>query len=187
MFKIETYKNKCRVLVVKLTSPKQLLESGKHSIHQIIQEQSLSSAIGVYFYRFKNLDNPQAFSKIGEVSRSDGVAVRQSRGWLTPPSYGDSYKKLNNNGEKKVIYTDVEMISEENPMYFVFYELEVENAFPKIDEISNFAKHIEHFGRSTRNKENANTFSRLGSNLVWHKSAFNEVLNCKLPSQGPYP
>ena len=67
-------------------------------------------------------------------------------------------------------------------LYFVFYEFDVENSFPKIDEIAAFAKHVSHFGRSTRNKERANTFVRLGCNLIWHDDAFFEVLEMKLPS-----
>lgn len=41
-------------------------------------------------------------------------------------------------------------VNEQNPMYFVFYEFDVEASFPKIDEILVFEKHLKHFGCSTR-------------------------------------
>lgn len=193
MYIVENYKTQnnptqeYRVLVVKLTSPDQVLTSENDSIHQIIKKVNLSESVGIYFYRFKNLDTAAAFSKIGEVSRKEGLIERKFRGWIAAPSYGDSYRKKNKKGVEKGIFSDVKIISEENPMYFVFYELDVKSAFPKIDEIHAFSKHVEKFGYSTRNKESANTFSDLGSNLVWHSPAFDEVLALKLPSGASYP
>jgi hypothetical protein len=175
-----------KVLVVKVTSPGQILESSQGSIHASLTEEALSNSIGIYFYRFKDLPRPEAFTKIGEVSRREGVIVRKQRGWLATPKYGDSYLKPNTSGELKAIYSDVKLVSASNPMYFVFYELDVVRAFPKIDEIAAFAKHRIHFGRGTRNKEQPNTFDLLGSGLVWHSSAFDEVLAMKLPSGLPY-
>lgn len=171
-----------KVLVVKATSPEQILKSGQGSIHTALVEDGLSSAIGIYFYRFEKLPKPEAFTKIGEVSRREGVTVRKQRGWLATPKYGDSYLKPSTSGVLKTIYSDVKLISPSNPMYFVFYELDVLRAFPKIDEIAAFAKHRNHFGRGTRNKEQPNTFEQLGSALVWHSSAFDEVLAMKFPS-----
>lgn len=186
MHAIENYKTvnykQYRVLVVRIVSPLQILESGPGSIHQLLIDENLDKTVGLYFYRFQDLSFPVAFSKIGEVSREDGVIVRKKRGWLSPNSYGDSYLKLSNKGERKVIYDDVNTVCDENPMYFTYYEFDIEASFPKIDEIAAFRKHLEHFGRSTRNRETVNTFSRLGCKLVWYEESFNEVLNLRLPS-----
>ncbi|MCF5775524.1 hypothetical protein GIV40_00280 [Pseudomonas poae] len=186
MHAIENYKtvnaSQYRVLVVRIVSPSQILESGPGSIHQLLIDEGLDKTVGLYFYRFQNLSYPAAFSKIGEVSREDGVIVRKKRGWLSPDSYGDSYLKRSSKGERKIIYDDVNSVRDENPMYFTFYEFDIEASFPKIDEIAAFRKHLEHFGCSTRNREAVNTFSRLGSKLVWYEESFNEVLNLRLPS-----
>ena len=183
---VETYTIKddieYRVLVVRITSPSQVLDCGPRSIHDALRAEGLDTSVGLYFYRFQNLPTPPAFSKIGEVSREGGVIVRKHRGWLAPNTYGDSYLKFSRDGVRKVIHSDVLDVNEQNPMYFIFYEFDVEASFPKIDEISAFKRHLDHFGRSTRNKESVNTFSRLGSKLVWYEKSFNEVLNMSLPS-----
>lgn len=175
-----------RVLVAKIQSPDQVLKAGEASIHAALLEEGLAGAIGLYFYRFRDLREPQAFSKIGEVSRREGVIVRKQRGWLATNKYGDSYLKPSTNGVQKVIYSDVQAVTTANPMYFTFYEFDVANSFPKIDEIAAFAKHHQHFGRTTRNKEQANTFDELGRNLVWYDAAFDEVLALRMPSGALY-
>lgn len=175
-----------KVLAVKLISPDQVLGSAKDSMHASLAAEGLSSSVGIYFYRFRDMPKPEAFTKIGEVSRREGVIVRKQRGWLATPKYGDSYLKPSTSGKLKTIYSDVKLISMSNPMYFVFYEFDVLRAFPKIDEIAAFSKHRSHFGRGTRNKEQPNTFEQLGSALVWHSSAFDEVLAMKMPSGVPY-
>jgi hypothetical protein len=183
---VETYKIQdeveYRVLVVRITSPLQVLGCGPGSIHEALRTEGLDTSVGLYFYRFQNLPTPQAFSKIGEVSREEGVIVRKQRGWLAPSTYGDSYLKSSRSGIRKVIHSDVLNVTEKNPMYFTFYEFDVEASFPKIDEILAFKKHLDYFGRSTRNKESVNTFSRLGRKLVWYEKSFSEVLNMSLPS-----
>jgi hypothetical protein len=187
---IETYKTastrEYRVLVVRIVSPDQVLKSDPDSIHSALVTEGLTATSGLYFYRFATLSEPESFSKIGEVSRKDGVGVRKYRGWLAPNSYGDSYKKLSTSNNPKGVHRDILAVSEDNPMYFIFYEFDVENSFPKIDEIQAFARHRAHFGRSTTNKEACNTFERLGKNLVWYAPAFNEVLNLQLPSGQHY-
>lgn len=187
IYTIENYKNNCRVIVVKITSSDQILKAGNDSIHKIIESNNLSNAVGIYFYRFKDISTFKAFSKIGEVSRKEGIIERKYRGWLAPDTYGDSYRKLGKKTGRKVIYSDVLSITENNPMYFTFYEFDVDNAFPKIDEILAFKNHKDFFGHKPRNKEQANTFVELGSKLVWYKNAFNEVNTLKLPSGTAYP
>lgn len=154
---VEKYK-KCngrsyRVLVVKIVSHAQVLTSTSGSIHEALTSERLASSIGLYFYRFAKLRDPEAFTKIGEVSREGGVIVRKQRGWLAPNTYGDSYLKPGRNGTSKIIHSDLLSVTTEDPMYFVFYEFDVENSFPKIDEISAFSKHVAHFGRTTRNRD----------------------------------
>ena len=187
---VEVYKtvncNKYRVLVVRIVSPSQVLESGPGSIHQALKDEGLDKSVGLYYYRFQNLTSLAAFSKIGEVSREGGVILRKKRGWLSRPTYSDSYLKPSSNGNRKIIYDDVSAASLENPMYFIYYEFDAESAFPKIDEIAAFGKHLEHFGCSTRNREPVNTFSRLGRKLVWYENSFSEVLNLHFPSTMSY-
>ncbi len=170
------------MLVAKIVSQAQVLTSNSTSIHEALTTEGLAGSIGLYFYRFAKLKDPQAFTKIGEVSREGGVIVRKQRGWLAPNTYGDSYLKPGRNGISKIIHSDLLSVTAEDPMYFVFYEFDVENSFPKIDEIAAFSKHVTHFGRTTRNREQANTFANLGRNLVWHDAAFEQVLQMKLPS-----
>jgi hypothetical protein len=179
-YKIENYKKSSRVLVVKLTSCDQILKDGQDSIHQIIQSEELSKSVGIYFYRFKDITKVRAFSKIGEVSRKEGIIKRKKRGWLQSKSNSDTYKGKN-------IHTDIHKISSENPMYFTFYEFDIENSFPKIDEIHAFGKHKQHFKCHTTNSERINSFLNLGKNLIWYGNAFDEVLNLKLPSGNLYP
>lgn len=190
MHAVEKYKeingHSYRVLVVRIDSPTQILSTSKDSIHQALVDENMAKSVGLYFYRFATLEDPKAFTKIGEVSREGGVIVRKHRGWLAPASYDDSYLKLSKSGDQKALYSDVQAVTKTNPMYFVFYEFDVENSFPKIDEIAAFSKHVSHFGRTTRNNEHANTFDKIGSNLVWYAGAFNEVLEMKLPSGRKY-
>lgn len=171
-----------RVLVVRINSPDQVLQGGEGSIHAALMSEGLASAVGLYFYRFRDLPEPKAFSKIGEVSRREGVIMRKERGWLKASTYGDSYLKPNKKGVLKAIYADIQAVTAANPMYFTFYEFDPFSSFPKIDEIAAFAKHQRRFGRTTRNKEQANTFDELGRNLIWYSDAFDEVFDMKLPS-----
>ncbi|MCW8898101.1 MAG: hypothetical protein OQJ96_05830 [Flavobacteriales bacterium] len=168
-----------KVLVVKITAPCQVLQDGEGSIHQCIIDAGLSLSVGLYFYRFKTVDET-GFTKIGEVSNWEGIIKRKKRGWLSPESYSDTYKG-------KVLHEDVESASESNPMYFVFYGFDESKSFPKIDEIRAFHNHKTHFKTTTRNREGANSYVELGSKLVWYPNAFEEVLNLKLPSGRNYP
>lgn len=76
-------------MVVKVVDPAQVLASGPGSIHEALGDEGVGTSIGLYFYRFANLENRGAFTKIGEVSRSEGVRIRKHRGWLAPKSYGE--------------------------------------------------------------------------------------------------
>lgn len=177
-----------RVVVVRMTSPEQVLASGEHSIHDVLEKTGLDSSIGLYFYRFEQLDKEwPAFSKIGVTSRLEGIGMRKKRGWIYKTSCSDSYRRPNTAGVDKGVYADVQKISVTRPMYFVYYELDVEGAFPLLEEMVAFRKHEEHFQRSTRNSERVNTHPRLGRKIVWYENAFNEVLDLKLPSGEYYP
>jgi len=186
IYRIEAFKKNrttgedFRVLVVKITSPNQVLtEIGENTIYRIIREHGFSSSIGTYFYRFEKIDHT-GFTKIGEVSNSQGLILRKRRGWVLADSNRDTYKG-------KIIHQDLLDVSITNPMYFVFYESEIANSFPKIDEIHAFACHKNEFSVSTRNSERNNTFHELGRNLRWYPNAFSEVLNLKFPSGVDYP
>ncbi|SDZ71403.1 hypothetical protein SAMN05518854_117134 [Variovorax sp. YR266] len=190
MHVVEPYKSgertQCKVLVSKISSPAQVLAGGDGSIHAALTVEGLGGSVGLYFYRFANLEKRKAFSKIGEVSRADGIIVRKHRGWLSPKTYGDSYLREGKAGALKGIHSDVLDATESDPMFFVFYEFDPSNSFPKLDELQAFSRHRCHFGRSTRNQEATNRFESLGRNLVWHPRAFDEVLAMKLPSGKSY-
>lgn len=188
---VETYKEfegrPYRVLVQRITSPDQVLTSGEGSLHVALHASGLSATVGIYFYRFAQLDDAApAFTKIGAASRSEGVGMRKTRGWLYATSASDSYRRKNSAGVEKGIYADVQMVSHQRPMYFVYYEFDEEAAFPEIDEIEAFRKHYDYFGWSTNNQERVNTHPRLGRKIVWHSGAFEDVLALKLPSGKPY-
>lgn len=169
-----------KVFVFLITSPQQVLNKTNNAILEALQKKGLANSLGIYFYRFKNLDTYNAFTKIGEVSRIEGIEKRFIRGWHGTISYGDTYLS-------KEIHNDVKMISTDNPMYFVFYEFDLLNSFPKIDEQIAFKKHSDSFNTSTRNLEKPHGNYRLGINLVWHDTAFDEVLNLNFPDGTPYP
>ncbi|MFT9820809.1 hypothetical protein [Lysinibacillus sp. NPDC056185] len=169
-----------KVFVFLMTSPQQVLNKTNNEILEALQEKELANSLGIYFYRFKNLNTYNAFTKIGEVSRIEGIEKRFIRGWHGTTSYGDTYLS-------KKIHNDVNMISTDNPMYFVFYEFDLLNSFPKIDEQIAFKKHLDSFNTSTRNFEKPHGNYQLGINLVWHDTAFDEVLNLNFPDGTPYP
>lgn len=168
-----------KVFVALLTDKEDVLCRKDNQLIQELSNKNLNSSIGLYFYRFKDLTKVKAFSKIGEVSRKDGIGTRLQRGWLGTEKYGDTYLTKN-------IFKDVCLISEKNPMYFVFYEQVPEYCLPKIDEIHAYKKHLEHFGRGTTNAERINKNDSLGAKLVWRESAFNEVLNLRFPDRSNY-
>lgn len=169
-----------KVFVYLITSPQQVLNKYNNPILEALGECGILNSIGIYFYRFKNLNTYNAFTKIGEVSRIEGIEKRFSRGWHGTETYSDTYLSKN-------IHNDIKLISNSNPMYFVFYEFDTLNSYPKIDEQIAFKKHFDHFNTSTRNYEKPNGNFELGKNLVWHSSAFEDVLNMKFPNGSPYP
>ncbi|WP_393964648.1 hypothetical protein [Exiguobacterium sp. S22-S28] len=182
-----TYKADCsrtekeyKVFVYLITDPNEILERDENPITKALKEHKLNRSIGIYFYRFKDLEDGCGFSKIGEVSSKSGVVNRFTRGWHGTHKYGDTY--LN-----KELFKDVQRISPENPMYFIFYEFDLLNSFPKIDEICAFYEHRKKLKCSTTNKERINSNHKLGSNLVWYKKAFHEVFDLKFPNGKPYP
>ncbi|MYM92669.1 hypothetical protein [Duganella vulcania] len=192
MYVLDTYKRfdgrPYRVLVLRMTSPDQVLASGQGSLHQVLADTGLDSTVGLYFYRFERLDDAApAFTKIGVTSRVDGIGMRKKRGWIYAPSAADSYRKPTTAGADKGVYVDVQKVSAQQPMYFVYYELSVEGAFPQLEEMVAFYKHDQHFGRSTNNVERVNTHPTLGRKIVWYDPAFEDVLRLVLPSGQPYP
>lgn len=173
-------KKKHKVLVYLITNPQEILKRDNNCILNVLDNNNLGSSVGLYFYRFKHLKNDCGFSKIGEVSSENGIENRFKRGWHGTSLYGDTY--LN-----KELHNDISQISFENPMYFIFYEYDLLDSFPKIDELHAFSEHKKIFGRLTNNRERINSNFKIGSNLVWHKQIFDEVLNLKLPDGKPYP
>lgn len=172
--------NNQKIFVYLITSYQEVIDKTNNPILEALEQHRLSQAIGLYFYRFKNLSNYNAFSKIGEVSRIEGIQERFKRGWHGTDTYGDTYLTKN-------IHNDVKLISENNPMYFVFYQFDLLNSYPKIDELIAFKKHLDHFHVGTRNNERPNGNYQLGQNLAWHSLAFEEVLNLKFPDGTSYP
>jgi len=167
------------VFVALISEPKDILEKKNNRLIAALTKSGLDTRIGLYFYRFKNLEKYKAFSKIGEVSRKEGIKERLKRGWHGTAKYGDSYFD-------KVLHADVKLVSKNNPMYFVFYEQVPEYGFPKIDELHAFNNHRKVLGFDTRNIEKTNKNISLGSKIIWRASSFDEVLNLKFPDGSSY-
>jgi len=165
----------CRVFVASISHWDHVSKNGESSLHAALAATDLDPAIGLYFYRYKDLSIASAFTKIGEVSGEGGIAQRKKRGWLGTTTYSDTYLD-------KILESDVRAVTPANPMYFIFYEYSVEDSFPKIDELHAFEQHRAHFGCLPRNKEAPNRMPLLGRTLVFHSSAFDEVNNLRYPT-----
>jgi len=177
-----------RVVCVLLTEPVDVLSKTNNVVLAGLKTAGVSSAVGLYFYRFKNDTRP--FIKIGECTRQDGIHVRFKRGWHGTAKYSDTY--LMKRGKDKS-YTDsefaleIQKISPENPAYFVFYEHYKLCSHPKIDEMFAYRMHLRLFKQGTASPERMNGNPLLARRLVWHKKAFSEVVRCKFPDGTPYP
>lgn len=176
-----------RVACLLLTSPADILSKESNFVLEHLHSVGVAAGIGLYFYRFKNEANP--FIKIGECTRREGICVRFQRGWHSTEKYADNYLRK----KKKGVYVDsefsleIQKISSANPAYFVFYEHQTVNSHPKIDEVFAYRMHRRLFGKDTASPERINGNPLLARRLVWHKSAFSEVVRCQLPDGTPYP
>ena len=176
-----------KVVVVRLVQPTDLLCDDANPVLTALQQAGVSNSVGLYFYRFANSQHP--FMKIGECSRSEGVELRFKRGWHYSTTCADTYRGKRQAGGLETpseFLNAVRTISTKNPAYFVFYEMRATHAFPKIDEMHAHRFHMEHFGCGTINCERMNTHQTLGTELIFHKRAFSEVLKKQLPSGVAY-
>ena len=175
-----------KVISILLESPEDILNKPENLVLNALEEENLSSSIGLYFYRFKS--NKIPFIKIGECTGKEGIAKRFKRGWHGTKTYSDTYLAKKEKGQyvDSVFLTEVRNISKDNPAYFIFYEHLTEESHPKIDEVHAYIKHKTHFNEGTINKERINGNEKLGKNLVWHDSAFVEVLELKFPDNCAY-
>ncbi|MDE2036515.1 MAG: hypothetical protein KGL60_32370 [Pseudomonas sp.] len=171
-----------------LTEPADVLSKANNVVLTALTAAGVSSAVGLYFYRFKSHVRP--FIKIGECTRQDGIHVRFRRGWHGTARYSDTY--LMKRGKDKA-YIDsefalqIQKISPENPAYFVFYEHSKLYSHPKIDEMFAYRMHQRLFKQGTASPERMNGNPLLARRLVWHKKAFSEVVRCKFPDGTFYP
>lgn len=176
-----------KVVCILLTSPDDVLSKDSNFILSQLNAAGVAKSIGLYFYRFKNTANP--FIKIGECTRREGIEVRFRRGWHGTETYSDTYQRK----KTKDAYVDSELlieirkISADNPAYFVFYEHQTVNSHPKIDELYAYRMHKRLFKKGTASPERMNGNPLLARFLVWHKSAFAEVVRGKLPDGTAYP
>lgn len=177
-----------RVFCLCLRSPSDLLTPAPSSrVLDELQRAGLNGAQGVYFYRFAAAATP--FMKIGECSRAKGVSTRIARGWHQSTTCSDTYRgsrKKDQPERGSAFLSAVQTISPENPAYFVFYQLRATHSFPKIDELHAYKLHLNQFKRGTVNPDRMNTHETLGSELIFHRNAFHEVLSKKLPSGTAY-
>ncbi|TYL48553.1 hypothetical protein [Marinomonas sp. IMCC 4694] len=175
-----------KVISFLLTSPEDILDITDNFILNALDKENLSSAIGTYFYRFKNDSSP--FIKIGECTRKEGISVRFKRGWHGTKKYSDSYLgKIKGNKETDSrFFMEINKISSENPAYFVFYEHCLSQSYPKIDEIYAYRTHRRLYKKVTLSPERMNGNAMLARKLIWHKSAFSEVFRCKFPDGSEY-
>ena len=175
-----------KVISCLLTSPDDILSGANNSVLAALANEGLSSAIGTYFYRFKNDSSP--FIKIGEVTRKEGIEIRFKRGWHGTPGYPDSYlgKKVNDSFKESVLLQEVRKISLENPAYFVFYQHITSQSHPKIDEVYAYRMHKRLYKSGTLSPERMNGNPLLARKLIWHKSSFAEVFRRKFPDGSSY-
>lgn len=175
-----------KVISCLLTSPEDILGSSKNIVLAALTKEGLSSAIGTYFYRFKNDNSP--FIKIGEVTRKEGIEVRFKRGWHGTKSYSDSYlgRKVNGSYEDSVLVKEIQKISPDNPAYFVFYQHITSQSHPKIDEVYAYRMHKRLYKSGTLSPERMNGNPLLARKLIWHRSSFVEVFRRKFPDGSSY-
>lgn len=173
-----------RVFCICLRSPSDLLTAApSNRVLTELSQAGVDQALGVYFYRFSA--QCTQFMKIGECSRNEGINMRIARGWHYSTTCSDTYRgsrKKDAPERGSAFLSAVETISQENPAYFVFYQLRATHSFPKVDEMHAFKLHQRYFKRGTVNPDRMNTHRTLGSQLVFHRQAFREVLLKKLPS-----
>lgn len=177
-----------RVFCICLRSPSDLLTPApSNRVLAALRQARLDRALGVYFYRFSAKDTP--FLKIGECSRNEGIGTRIARGWHYSTTCSDTYRGSRRKDAPErgsAFLSAVETISQENPAYFVFYQLRPTYSFPKVDEMHAYKLHQRYFKRGTVNPDRINTHRTLGSQLVFHRRAFREVLLKELPSGNSY-
>ena len=175
-----------KVISCLLTSPSDILNSANNTVLAALTNEGLSSAIGTYFYRFK--DDRCPFIKIGEVTRKEGIEVRFKRGWHGTRSYSDSYlgKKVNGTFEDSVLLKEILKISLNNPAYFIFYQHITSQSHPKIDEIYAYRMHKRLYKLGTLSPERMNGNPLLARKLIWHKSSFAEVFRREFPDGSSY-
>lgn len=177
-----------KVVAVLLTDPNEIFSKSENVVLNALRESGVASSIGLYFYRFKNTSNP--FIKIGECTRQEGICVRFQRGWHGTEKYSDTYLMKKEKGGSYVeseLSTQIKRISHDNPAYFIFYEHSTLQSHPKIDEVFAYRMHKRLFQRGTASPERMNGNPLLARRLVWHKTAFSEVVRCQFPDGTPYP
>jgi len=176
-----------RAICILLTQPDDVLAKNDNFVLDQLSACGLDSAIGLYFYRFRNTINP--FIKIGECTRKDGISVRFQRGWHGTEKYADTYlcKKTKSGYVDSELLKQIRSISSLNPAYFIFYEHQTLNSHPKIDEMYAYRLHKRLFGRGTASPERMNSNPLLARSLIWHRSAFQEAVRGVLPDGSSYP
>lgn len=104
-----------RAICILLTQPDDVLAKNDNFVLDQLSACGLGSAIGLYFYRFKNTTNP--FIKIGECTRKDGISVRFQRGWHGTEKYADTYlrKKTKSGYVDSELLKQIRTISSLNP------------------------------------------------------------------------
>jgi len=95
-------------------------------------------------------------------------------------------KKKNGKYEKSEFLLEIKKISKENPAYFVFYEQSTIGSHPKIDEVFAYRMHKRLFKCGTKSPERMISNPLLARRLVWHKSAFSEVVSGVFPDGTKY-
>ena len=182
-----SYQGRCRVFCYRITDITQLTSHTRGSVLDVLDRKDFADSVGLYFYRFADDDQP--FVKVGECS-SRPITERFRKGWFGRGT--DSYihrqtrNPVTDEDRYKPMYRELLKVSHDNPAYFVFYEMVTEEATPKVDEFIAIEHHVRHFNRSTISPHSVPRY-RTGAHLVWHDSAFDEVLKKQFPSGNPYP
>ena len=174
-----------KVICVLLTSPEDLLQAPRNPVLSALADSRMSGAIGLYFYRFASAGTP--FIKIGESARPSGIANRFQAGWHRRGT--DTYltKRRNGCSVYSEFYSAIMKLSKGNTAYLVFYEHHLLSSHTKADEMYAFVAHRRLFKQGTISPERPNANGLLGRGMVWHRSAFSEVVRGRFPDGSPYP
>jgi len=171
-----SYDGECRVFYYKITDIGQLRSS--NCVLDKLQTENFDNSIGLYFYRHDNRKKP--FIMIGACTDRP---ITEHIEYIWVPGGRKTGSGVKKSLEKT--FSELELVREESPAYFVFYEMMAEEAAPAVDKANALEHHHTEFGYSTLSGDSKPRYP-IATRLIWHDPAFQEVLSKKFPSNTYY-